>query len=192
MSNIKQTAAQIAQQQAAMRQSKQEDMSEQQQKAKASAGKYGTGSGEHWQPKAVKTIDETGLNIFYLSELVLKVLYFSGFKTGYGIFLFPLVLFLAGSIRPVISYGMAQEAVGLSLNQGGTFPFPGSFYSQGYRIPDRQNIHPVHCYCRHVVGSGSGGYLGYGAGIGHGCGYGIEIIFADKDYRQTENGSQVE
>jgi len=84
-SNIKPTAAQIAQQQAAARQSGQIEASQSKESAKVAEGHYGIGSGDHWMPPPVKSIEETGLNIFYLSELILKVLYFSGFKSGYGI-----------------------------------------------------------------------------------------------------------
>ncbi len=79
--SIKPTAAQIAQQQAARRQSG----ALSQQYAADPGERYGIGTGENWSPPPVKSLDDTGLNIFYLSELVLKVLYFSGFKSGYGI-----------------------------------------------------------------------------------------------------------
>ncbi len=82
MSSIKPTAAQIAQQQAAQRQSSQ--LAEQ-AAIQPAEGRYGIGYGENWTPPSIRNIDDTGLNIFYLSELVLKVLYFSGFKSGYSI-----------------------------------------------------------------------------------------------------------
>ncbi len=80
MSSIKPTAAQIAQQQAAQRQgigtpapeAKKED-------------RYGIGAGESWTPPPVTSIEDTGLHLIGLSELVLKVLYFSGFMSGYRI-----------------------------------------------------------------------------------------------------------
>jgi predicted ATPase with chaperone activity len=81
MSNIRPTAAQIAQQQAAQRagtgttggDSGKEEV------------RYGIGTGETWQPPPINTIEDTGLNLIFLSELVLKVLYFSGFLSGYRI-----------------------------------------------------------------------------------------------------------
>jgi hypothetical protein len=82
-SNIKPSAAQIAQQQAAQRKTTQEQLA--QQVAHEQEDRYGIGTGEHWMPPAIKSINDTGLNIFYLSELVLKVLYFSGLKSGYGV-----------------------------------------------------------------------------------------------------------
>ncbi len=85
MSNIKPTAAQIAQQQAAQRQSKSPAQEPQAVAGQKAGAKYGVGVGENWQPPAITSIDQTGLNIFYLSELVLKILYFAGFKSGYGI-----------------------------------------------------------------------------------------------------------
>ncbi len=83
MSSIKPTAAEIAQQQAAQRQGAQQRPDA--EAAQPEAYRYGIGSGENWMPPPVKSIADTGLNIFYLADLVLKVLYFSGFKTGYGI-----------------------------------------------------------------------------------------------------------
>jgi predicted ATPase with chaperone activity len=80
MSNIRPTAAQIAQQQAAQRA---------ESSTLADSGKeeirYGVGTGENWQPPQINTIEDTGLNLIFLSELVLKVLYFSGFLSGYRI-----------------------------------------------------------------------------------------------------------
>ncbi len=81
--SIKPTAAQIAQQQAAIRQSG--TLSQQFAQQGEGVNQYGIGSGENWQPPPIKSIEDTGLNIYYLSELVLKVLYFSGFKSGYGV-----------------------------------------------------------------------------------------------------------
>ena len=78
--NARPTAAQIAQHQAAQRQSGilgRYSVDE--------GGRYGIGSGENWSPPTVRSIDDTGLNVFYLSELILKVLYFSGFKSGYSV-----------------------------------------------------------------------------------------------------------
>nr|MBN1229896.1 ATP-binding protein [Anaerolineae bacterium] len=82
MSSIKPSAAQIAAQQAAQRR---EEGTGSLEKRSQTGEKYGTGTGEHWLPKPIKRIEDTGLNLFYLSELVLKFLYFSGFKSGYGI-----------------------------------------------------------------------------------------------------------
>jgi predicted ATPase with chaperone activity len=82
MSSIKPTAAQLAQQQAARRQTSQ--VTTPQAAAKAE-DRYGIGIGEDWMPRPVSSIEDTGLNILYLSELVLKILYFSGFKSGYAI-----------------------------------------------------------------------------------------------------------
>ncbi len=84
MNNIRPTAAQIAQQQAAQRQTGQ-TVEPQPPHGQPAEGRYGIGFGENWMPPPIKSIEATGLNIFYLSELVLKVLYFSGFKSGYGI-----------------------------------------------------------------------------------------------------------
>lgn len=84
MSSIKPTAAEIAQQQAAQRQGIQQ-RPDAEAAAQSEGVRYGIGSGENWMPPPVKSIADTGLNIFYLADLVLKVLYFSGFKTGYGI-----------------------------------------------------------------------------------------------------------
>lgn len=83
MSSIKPTAAEIAQQQAAQRQGGQQRPDA--EAAQPEAYRYGIGSGENWMPPPIKSIADTGLNIFYLADLVLKILYFSGFKTGYGI-----------------------------------------------------------------------------------------------------------
>lgn len=79
--SIKPTAAQIAQQQAAQRQSGPLSA----QHAEAATEHYGVGTGENWTPPPIKSIDDTGLNTYYLSELVLKELYFSGFKSGYAV-----------------------------------------------------------------------------------------------------------
>jgi hypothetical protein len=81
-SSIKTTAAQIAQQQAAQRSTEREGYRQSQQ---GDVDRYGIGFGENWSPPTIQNVDDTGLNIFYLSEHVLKVLYFSGFKSGYGI-----------------------------------------------------------------------------------------------------------
>ncbi len=83
-SNIKPSAAQIAQQQAAQR-GAQGVSPQQAAAAQGEEGHYGVGSGENWQPRPIKSIDDTGLNIYYLIELVLKILYFGGFKSGYAI-----------------------------------------------------------------------------------------------------------
>lgn len=80
MSSIKPTAAQIAQQQAAKRISQ---MAPAQQPVEES--RYGIGSGDNWQPRPVAHVRDTGLNILYLCELVLKVMYFSGYMTGFQI-----------------------------------------------------------------------------------------------------------
>lgn len=82
MSNVKQSAIQMAQQQAAER--------------RAQAGKadyqpsetgeqYGQGSGTNWQPPTISRIEETGLSQVAVQELVLKILYFGGFMSGYRI-----------------------------------------------------------------------------------------------------------
>lgn len=81
MSNIKPLAAQIAQQQAAQkRQGKGSTSPEAEQ-----GERYGVGAGENWMPPPVNSIEDTGLNMLALAELVLKVLYFSGNLTGYQI-----------------------------------------------------------------------------------------------------------
>src|SRR5687767_4635939 len=80
MSNIRPTAAQIAQQQAAQRQGGGSAATAQRQD-----NTYGIGAGENWTPPQIATIEDTGLNLIQLSELVLKVLYFSGFMSGYRI-----------------------------------------------------------------------------------------------------------
>src|SRR5574341_1387943 len=82
MSTIKPTAAQMAQQQAAKRQAAE---AAQQQAPEREAGKYGIGIGDQWQPPPVTSVEDTGLNQLALVELILKVLYFSGFLTGYQI-----------------------------------------------------------------------------------------------------------
>lgn len=74
MSSYKPSAAEIAQQQAQRRQGQ-----------PAEEARYGIGYGEDWQPPPVRSLQDTGLHMYYLSELVLKVLYFSGLKTGYGV-----------------------------------------------------------------------------------------------------------
>ena len=79
MSSIKPTAAQIAQQQAAARSSRSPDQS-------GSAGPlYGSGRGENWSPPAIKSMADTGLNKFYIADLILKILYFTGYMTGYQV-----------------------------------------------------------------------------------------------------------
>ena len=81
MSSLKPSAVQIAQQQAAAREGKtvtyqgDEDV----------PGRYGLGSGDTWRPRPVKHIDETGLNKFYVADLILKILYFTGYMTGYQV-----------------------------------------------------------------------------------------------------------
>src|SRR5574341_932678 len=82
MSSIKPSAAQIAQQQAAQRQGGTAPVSAQEAR---SEDRYGIGTGENWTPPPIATIEDTGLHLIGLSELVLKVLYFSGFMTGYRI-----------------------------------------------------------------------------------------------------------
>jgi hypothetical protein len=82
MSNIRPTAAQIAQQQAAQRANTGSSAPANQAKQDNA---YGIGVGENWLPPPISTIDDTGLNTIQLSELVLKVLYFSGFLSGYRI-----------------------------------------------------------------------------------------------------------
>lgn len=82
MSNIRPTAAQIAQQQAAQRANAGSSGSANQGKQDSA---YGIGVGENWTPPPISSIDDTGLNNIQLSELVLKVLYFSGFLSGYRI-----------------------------------------------------------------------------------------------------------
>jgi hypothetical protein len=84
MSSIKPSAAMIAQQQAAKRQGTSSESS-QGSAAAPIAGHYGTGVGDQWQPPPVTNIQDTGLNQLALAELILKVLYFSGFLTGYQV-----------------------------------------------------------------------------------------------------------
>ncbi|MBN1428721.1 MAG: ATP-binding protein [Anaerolineae bacterium] len=84
MSNIKPSAAMIAQQQAAKRQGGSQE-SAQPTGAAPVAGRYGVGVGDQWQPPPVTSIQDTGLNQLAVADLVLKVLYFSGFLTGYQI-----------------------------------------------------------------------------------------------------------
>jgi len=79
---IRPSAAQIAQQQAAQRQTA---MDRAARRAEASDNRYGIGAGENWMPRPIQNINDTGLNILYLQELVLKILYFGGFMTGYRI-----------------------------------------------------------------------------------------------------------
>jgi predicted ATPase with chaperone activity len=81
MSTIKPSAAVIAQQQAAKRQSASPEQSE----SEDAEGRYGVGVGENWQPRAINSIADTGLNELAVAELILKVLYFSGFMTGYQV-----------------------------------------------------------------------------------------------------------
>jgi len=78
MSTLKPTAAQIAQQQAARRQSQPLSLEAEQER-------YGIGSGGNWQPRPVNNIRDTGLSTLYLMELALKILYFGGYMTGYQI-----------------------------------------------------------------------------------------------------------
>lgn len=80
MSSIKPSAAMIAQQQAAKRQGAE---SPQGASAVPAEGRYGIGVGDQWQPPPVTNVQDTGLNQLAIAELVLKVLYFSGFLTGY-------------------------------------------------------------------------------------------------------------
>ncbi len=80
MSSIKPSAAMIAQQQAAKRQAASADA---EAAAVQEAGRYGVGVGDAWQPPTINSVQETGLNQLALAELILKVLYFTGFMTGY-------------------------------------------------------------------------------------------------------------
>ncbi len=84
MSSIKPTAAQIAQQQAAQRANTGGLSSSGPTLAKQD-DQYGLGVGENWQPPTISSIEDTGLHLIGLSELVLKALYFSGFMSGYRI-----------------------------------------------------------------------------------------------------------
>lgn len=79
--SIKQSAAAIAQQQAAERQA----ALERARKSQGSEKRYGIGAGENWMPRPISSITETGMNILYLQELILKIMYFGGFMTGYKI-----------------------------------------------------------------------------------------------------------
>ncbi len=36
-----------------------------------------------WMPPAMRSIEDTGLNLIYLADLALKILYFTGYMTGY-------------------------------------------------------------------------------------------------------------
>lgn len=83
MSSIKSSAAMIAQQQAAKRQGASQDAA--QASGVPMEGRYGVGVGDQWQPPPVTSIQDTGLNQLAVADLVLKVLYFSGFLTGYQI-----------------------------------------------------------------------------------------------------------
>ncbi len=76
---LKPTAAQLAQQQAAQRQGRPAAV-------QRDAETYGVNvPGFGWMPPSVDSIEDTGLNQLFLAELVLKVLYFSGFKSGYQV-----------------------------------------------------------------------------------------------------------
>lgn len=77
--SIKPTAAQIAQQQAAARSAKQEKIEKQQ------GQRYGTGVGENWLPPTINSINDTGLNKFYIADLVVKILYYTGYMTGFQV-----------------------------------------------------------------------------------------------------------
>lgn len=81
MSNIKPSAAVIAQQQAVKRQVAAGEAVPEARQGES----YGIGVGENWQPRPVNNVQDTGLNQLALAELVLKVLYFTGFMTGYQI-----------------------------------------------------------------------------------------------------------
>lgn len=81
MSTIKPSAAVIAQQQAARRQSS----TPEQPSGAADGERYGVGVGDTWQPRAINSIEDTGLNQLAVAELVLKVLYFSGYMSGFQI-----------------------------------------------------------------------------------------------------------
>jgi predicted ATPase with chaperone activity len=83
MSELKPSAVQRAQQQAAKRQASQ---------AGASTGleappgeRYGEGAGESWTPRPITAIEDTGLNQIAVADLALKVLYFGGVMSGYRI-----------------------------------------------------------------------------------------------------------
>ena len=38
-----------------------------------------------WNPPPMSSIDDTGLNMLQIADLILKVLYFSGFMTGHQV-----------------------------------------------------------------------------------------------------------
>lgn len=77
--NIRPSAAQIAQQQASQRSTSNLGPDNRSQ------NRYGIGVGDTWMPPPVNSIEDTGLNLIFLSELVLKVLYFGGFMSGYRV-----------------------------------------------------------------------------------------------------------
>jgi len=79
MSSIKPTAAQIAQQQAAARSARSLSQDSGPQEA------YGTGRGENWAPPPIRSLADTGLNKFYIADLILKIMYFTGYMTGYQV-----------------------------------------------------------------------------------------------------------
>ncbi len=79
MGSLKPSAVQIAQQQAQRRAASTSNLQQQ------ATGKVGVGSGENWLPATVKSIADTGLDKFYIADLCLKALYYTGLMTGYQI-----------------------------------------------------------------------------------------------------------
>ncbi|MGF1505297.1 MAG: ATP-binding protein [Anaerolineae bacterium] len=75
------------------------------------------GSGENWQPPAIERMRDTGLNILYLQELVLKILYFGGFLTGYQV-AESIKLPFTGIVQPVLESLKKERAVEVK-GQGG-------------------------------------------------------------------------
>jgi predicted ATPase with chaperone activity len=82
MSNVKPSAVQLAQQQAAQRQAKPGAPATMQAQ---DGERYGIGAGENWMPRPIGAIEDTGLNQITVADLVLKILYFGGFMSGYRI-----------------------------------------------------------------------------------------------------------
>jgi predicted ATPase with chaperone activity len=109
--NIRPSAAQLAQQQAAARRQSS------QIKRKPEEERYGVGAGENWMPPQVESIRDTGMSNLYLQELVIKILYFNGYLTGYQI-AENIRLPFTGIIQPIVEQLKKDRTVEVK-GQGG-------------------------------------------------------------------------
>src|SRR5580704_18037662 len=91
-----------------------------------------------------------------------------------------------------VPHGVATEAIGAGLHQGGRLVAAGALHRPTHRVAHRQDVHAVHRLAVDPVGLGEAPDLGLGERAVDRGAHRVAVVLANEDHRQLPERGQVQ